>query len=199
MLKINEAATIPADVQTELDAIPAAERKDQWPRATNAIKAFKRAVKQHGMAVQNAKCVWCESKVGFSGRRSAHRDHIAPKDLYSAWTFEPYNLALSCEYCNGFEVKKDLDTIAVLASTYADSQFHIVHPYFDNPEEHISFVHEEARIVMKSLSPKGIWTIDKMRLDSPSATANRALEAALKDIALPPHLVALIEQAMEGL
>jgi hypothetical protein len=74
-----------------------------------------------------------------------------------------------------------------------------VHPYFDNPEEHISFVQEEARIVMKSLSPKGIWTIDKMRLDSPSATANRALEAALKDIALPAHLAALIEQAMEGL
>lgn len=199
MLKIDEAATIPADVQAGLDAIPAAERKDHWPRATNAVKAFKRAVKQHGMAVQNAKCVWCESKVGFSGRRSAHRDHIAPKDLYSAWTFEPYNLALSCEYCNGFEVKKDLDTIAVLAPAYADSQFHIVHPYFDNPEEHISFVQEEARIVMKSLSPKGIWTINKMRLDSPSATANRALEAALKDIALPAHLAALIEQAMEGL
>lgn len=199
MLKIEECATIDAAIQSALDLIPAHERKDQWVRQTNIVKAFKKAVKEHGMHVQEAKCVWCESKIGFAGRRSAQRDHIAPKDLYSCWTFEAENIALSCEYCNGFEVKKTLDTIDVVAANYAECSFRVVHPYFDDPAAHIGFVNEHQRIVLRGLSPKGIWTIGELRLDSPSSTASRALDVVLSDNSLPEHLASLIRQALEAL
>jgi hypothetical protein len=199
MLKLDESAAIDAAVQSALDLVPAEARKDQWSRQTNDVKAFKSAVKDHGMHVQSAKCVWCESKIGFTGRRSAQRDHIAPKDLYSRWTFEADNIALSCEYCNGFEVKKTLDTIEVIAADYGDCSFRIVHPYFDDPAVHIGFVLENQRVVMRGLSPKGIWTIGNMKLDSPSSTASRALDVVLEDAALPEHLAILVRQALEAL
>lgn len=196
MLNLNQAATIDPALSAALALVPEAIRKDEWERQTNNIKAFKKLVKDHGMVVQSEKCAWCESKIGPAGRRSVHRDHIAPKDLYSQWTFEPWNIVLSCEFCNGFEIKKDLDTVEVRAATYENSTFNIVHPYFDDTSIHIGFVEDGNRLVVQGFTNKGLWTIERLKLDSASATASRALEKVLADANLPNHLAELVEQAM---
>lgn len=199
MLTLSACAAIDPAVQTALDLIAVNDRKEAWGRQTNSIKAFKKAVKDHGMHVQKGKCVWCEAKVGHRGRRSAHRDHVAPKDLYPHWTFEAKNIILSCEYCNGFQVKKALDTIKVRAADYSKCKFWIVHPYLDDPERHIGFIMKKDRVVIKGLSQKGIWTVRELRLQSATATAARALDIVIDRAKLSAQDLSLIRQAMEAL
>lgn len=200
MLNLDQSATIEDEVQERLNLVPVASRKKEWGRKTNDVKSFKAAVKAHGMNIQGARCVWCEAKIGPTGRRTPHRDHIAPKDLYESWTFEPDNLAMSCEFCNGFEVKKDLDTIEVSSPNYQDCIFRIVHPYFDDPSLHIGFVEDEDddTVVMVGLSDKGIWTIENMDLDGTTATSFRAMEKSIVSMDLSEEQLQLIRQAMEG-
>lgn len=199
MLNLQACATVDKDVLIELQAVDDDAKKAEWSRQTNSVKAFKKAVMDHGMAEQDSKCVWCESKLGLKARRSAHRDHIAPKEHYRKWTFLPANIAIACEACNGFMVKSELDTIAVEASDYEDCNFRIVHPYLDNPIEHIEFVQEEKKIVMVALSDKGRWTIEHLQLDGTAATARRAFDRTLEEIGLSAHQREKISQAMAGL
>ena len=88
------------------------------------------------------------------------------------------NLAISCEYCNGFMVKGELNTVSVYNEQYADSEFLIVHPYIDDTSIHIQFVDNEAGhpILIEGLTERGIWTIDAMSLASPHMTKQRAQE-----------------------
>jgi hypothetical protein len=178
MINLDVCATIGAVVQTAMNAIPDEEKSDAWSRQTNAIKNFKSAVMVHGLAVQNKKCVWCTLAIDEEGRRTAHRDHIAPKGKHGNWTFEPFNIAISCEYCNGFKVKGEVETVATAAANYVDSDFLIVHPYLDDTTEHIEFVDNEAGhpIVIEGLTDRGIWTIDTMQLASTHLTKQRAQE-----------------------
>jgi hypothetical protein len=163
------------------------------------VKAFKKSVKDHGMDTQDKKCVWCEAKIGKSGRRTAHRDHIAPKHIYEQWTFVPKNIAMSCEFCNGFEIKKDLDTINLSAAVYEDCTFLIVHPYIDDPDEHIGYDEGNDPVLMVGLSDKGLWTIEKMELDGTAATGRRAIDKVFKDIGLPEQDEERLRQVMEHL
>ena len=199
MLNLQTCAAVEQNVLGELEAVADHVKKAEWSRQTNNVKAFKKAVMEHGMAEQDSKCVWCESKLGKLARRSAHRDHIAPKEPYRKWTFLPVNIAISCEACNGFTVKSDLDTIAVEAPNYEDCDFLIVHPYLDSPEEHIEFVQDEKRIVMVGRSVKGRWTIENLQLDGTAATARRAFDKALDDLGLSDHQREQIDQAMAAL
>lgn len=199
MLNLHAYATVDKDVLDELQAVDDDAKKAEWSRQTNSVKAFKKAVMDHGMAEQDSKCVWCESKLGLKARRSAHRDHIAPKGDYGKWTFLPANIAVACEACNGFTVKSDLDTIAVEAPNYEDCNFRVVHPYLDNPGEHIEFVQEEKKIVMVGLSVKGRWTIENLQLDGTAATERRAFDRILEDLGLSAHQREQIDQAMAGL
>ncbi|PIB26453.1 hypothetical protein BFP76_11055 [Amylibacter kogurei] len=199
MLNLQACATVDLNVLDELQAVDDDAKKAEWSRQTNSVKAFKKAVMDHGMAEQDSKCVWCESKLGLEARRSAHRDHIAPKEHYRKWTFLPANIAVACEACNGFTVKSDLDTIAVEAPNYEECDFRVVHPYLDNPVEHIEFVQEEKKVVMVGLSVKGCWTIKNLQLDGTAATARRAFDRILEDNGLSNDQRELINQAMASL
>ncbi|WP_299211224.1 hypothetical protein [uncultured Tateyamaria sp.] len=200
MINLNECATIAIAVQTALDAIADDEKSDAWNTQTNDVKAFKVAIMDHGIEVQNTRCVWCTLEVAEEGHRTAHRDHIAPKGKHGRWTFEPLNLAISCEYCNGFKVKGEVETVVTVAANYADVEFLIVHPYLDNTAEHIRFVDNGAGypIVIEGLSPRGIWTIDTMKLASPHLTKLRAMDHifAKETAALPAEDQDLFKRAV---
>ncbi len=153
-----------------------------WKSQVNEVKEFKRQLKKEGMVLQGGRCAWCGLPLGESGRRSVHRDHIAPKARYGQWTYHPMNLVLVCDYCNT-EVKKTLDTVRIVGDCYESSEFLIVHPYLeDTIEEHIVF--EEilggVGILIIGKSDKGRWTIEKLHLDSPSMTVRRAEEANIR-------------------
>jgi hypothetical protein len=203
MLNLDKAAEIDEEVQAKLDAIPVLDRAGKWNSRAEAVKIFKESILTHGLKEQDNRCVWCTLPVGAKGRRTPHRDHIAPKKKYSRWTFHAKNLAIACEYCNGFSVKKDLDPVDVDNDDYDAITFLLVHPYLEDATLHLSFVENEGEdepgVVIKGHSDKGLWTIEKLDLDTPGMTIERAKELlyhrARKD--LPAHFQQLLEQATE--
>jgi uncharacterized protein (TIGR02646 family) len=178
MKKLERAADVDAKVLAALAKVT--DKPAEWIRQTNVVKEFKSTTMKHGMAIQDGKCVWCTLAMGEKGHRTAHRDHIAPKKLYPEWTFVPLNIAIACEYCNGFSVKVDLDTVAVNAATYDTVEFYLVHPYLDDPAEHFAFAYGpngKAGVLISSDTTKGKWTIRNLHLDSDALTIERAKDA----------------------
>lgn len=180
MLKVSNPASIDPNDQRKLDAIPVGDRPVKWDKSkAKAVVNFKSKVLNHGLQIQNNKCVWCTLPVGATGRRTAHRDHIAPKKLYPEWTFYAKNLIVACEYCNGFSVKSDLDTVQIKNADYNRTKFSIVHPYIDNPKRHIRFREKkngEPGVIIEARTTKGLWTIKNLKLDSEGLTVERAKE-----------------------
>lgn len=197
-MKKIKPATIEAGIQTELDAINIADRSKNWDKSRrNCIKRFKASILLHGMQEQNEQCVWCTLTIGEAGRRTAHRDHIAPKGIYPQWTFVAKNLVLACEYCNGFSVKNDLDTVATAGITYDQTTFKIIHPYIDTPSDHIEFVDQVDKVLIQGISDKGKWTIENMKLDSSGLTTLRAKDLVFSRVIqnIPEEDALLLKQA----
>lgn len=178
MIKLIRHATIDAATQAKLDKYKINDRPKRWNGRAAAVVEFKNRVLEDGLVIQHEKCSWCMLPVGEIGRRTAHRDHIAPKSKHPQWTFLPINLVISCEYCNGFAVKGSIDTIETSAASYEDCAFYVIHPYLDDPSQHLSFLpmDDGSKILIQSLSTKGTWTIEKLKLDTPGATIERAKE-----------------------
>jgi uncharacterized protein (TIGR02646 family) len=199
MLDLNQFPAVDQSILDELSKISYGERAAAWNKKGKYVISFKRKIKEDGLKIQESRCVWCTLLLGKRGHRTAHRDHIAPKGDYPHWTFVPKNLVLACEYCNGFSVKCALDTVKVVASTYEGSEFFIVHPYEDNVVEHISFTELDkgAQITINGLSPKGVWTVQNMKLDSPELTVLRAQDHLYQKMfgSLPKHFKALLLKA----
>lgn len=194
MIKFDSCATISVEIQVGVDRFPVAEHPKRWDGKAKAVVAFKKEIMRQGLEIQGHRCAWCTLEVGEKGRRSAHRDHIAPKGIHPEWTFNAKNLVISCEYCNGFLVKGDIDTVEVVNNVYENCEFWVVHPYLDEVVEHISFRRADGAsdILVQSHSEKGKWTINVFRLDTPEATVLRA-----KDYLHAEHLVGLTVQDKE--
>jgi hypothetical protein len=201
MLDLELPAVINAQDQANLNLIPVVDRPKRWDKSrAQLVTRFKTTIMTHGMAVQDSRCAWCTLPVGAAGHRTAHRDHIAPKERYPQWTFTPMNLIVACEYCNGFAVKHDLDTIEVVQAEYEQCTFWIVHPYLDIVSDHVGFMEEEVAaqsVAIQGRSPRGHWTIEKLQLASPEMTSLRARElAADRAISkLAPHYQNLLARA----
>lgn len=180
MLNLRNAASIDDDLVESLGAINPEERVAAWKTKKKNIKIFKEIVMKHGLLEQKNRCVWCTLGIGSRARRTPHRDHIAPKEPYSTWTFEVLNIAISCEYCNGFAVKSSLDTVNKISTVYSEIEWRIIHPYFDNTEEHIIF-HGADESIIKGLSDRGLWTIDKLKLDDPGLTLERVKDKLFEE------------------
>lgn len=178
MIRLEQCPQIEPDILAKLERYPVASRPKRWEGKAKAVVQFKSEILIKGLVIQSNKCAWCTLPVGQEGRRTAHRDHIAPKAKYPQWTFLPMNLVIACEYCNGFAVKGEADTVSVVTDIYEDCGFHLVHPYLDEPSNHLCFIFEGdgASVTIRSLSDKGGWTIEKLKLDTPGATMERAKE-----------------------
>lgn len=203
MLNLLNCAVIPQPLLNRLNAVPATSRDEEWGRQTNDVKEFKNAVMVQGLVNQNNRCVWCGLLTGLHGHQRADRDHIAPKGKYPQWTFEPWNIAISCEFCNCFSVKVELDTVLTVAGTYNTSVFLVVHPYLENPASHLifGFQNNGEGVTVRATTLKGLWTVLHMKLDSPSLTMRRAMEVLYlqKHGSLPQHLQNLALAASAGL
>ncbi|MBS7459220.1 hypothetical protein [Pseudomonas syringae] len=176
MIKLNRCALIDSVILTALEKYPVDIRPARWDGRAKAVKSFKDEVMTQGLVIQSQKCAWCTLSVGPNGRRTAHRDHIAPKAKHPQWTFLAINLVIACEYCNGFSVKGEIDTIQKFGATYEDCEFLAVHPYLDEPADHLEFVGVSGKlpVVIRSDTSKGLWTIKYLQLDTPGATLERA-------------------------
>jgi 5-methylcytosine-specific restriction endonuclease McrA len=203
VIKFDRCAEIDEPVLTKLGQYLIKDRPKRWDGKAKAVVAFKKSILDEGLVIQSGKCGWCMLPVAADGRRTAHRDHIAPKAKHPEWTFLPINLVIACEYCNGFAVKGDIDTVEIAAKNYTESVFHVIHPYLEDPSLHLSFLSEadETKILIKSLSTKGTWTIESLKLDTPGATTERAKEYLHQQRmgSLPQPYAALLREAVLAL
>lgn len=202
MIKLNRCALIDHAILTALEKYPVAMRPARWDGRAKAVKSFKDEVMSQGLAIQSQKCAWCTLSVGPHGRRTAHRDHIAPKAKHPQWTFLAMNLVIACEYCNGFSVKGEIDTVQKFGETYEGCEFLAVHPYLDEPRDHLEFVESNGNlsVVIRSDTSKGLWTIKYLQLDTPGATLERAKDRLWEEYAgnLSPADQSLIAFASAG-
>jgi uncharacterized protein (TIGR02646 family) len=133
------------------------------------------SVKTALMQIQNDKCCYCE-------RRRPHTiegdvEHFRPKSHYFWLAFDFSNLFFSCKTCNSIykKAKFPLANESMKAKSYhADLSLEenlILHPEFDNIEEHITFDGAEAR--PKNDSSKGETTINSLELNNPKLLKER--------------------------
>lgn len=149
--------------------------KDPWGHGKNSAMEFKKEVTKLLLVEQSSRCVYCGSRL-FEKR--PHRDHIAPKKIYKQWMFWPKNLVLACFACNT-ERKGEFDPVLVLGRSYKATTFSFVHPYLDEPAEHIKYAPSGLQVLIstKNNSQKGQKTIDLFDLASPERTKQRAKDA----------------------
>lgn len=150
-----------------------------WKRNDGKYGSFKKNVTTTMMAAQSKRCAYCGTRL-FEKR--PHRDHIAPKSPHYNWTFWPTNLVLAC-YCCNVDCKGKADTVAVAASSYRRTTFTIVHPFFDDPADHLDFgVADKAILISpKNGSAKGAETIRLFKLMDPERAKERAKDLLLDD------------------
>lgn len=192
-------AEIDAETQNSLDALPEGDRSAAWNDKQNRhVQRFKRIVASHAALVQEGRCAWCNLLTGVDVRRSPERDHIAPKARYPRWTFVAQNVLMACESCNGPRIKGQRDPVEIAADEYESTTFLIVHPYRDDPADHLVY-NGPALLFVTGLTPKGIAKIDFFKLDSPALAIVRAMEflAPSKDLSTEDQ--ARLIEAMAGI
>ena len=107
---------------------------------------MKDKIKEQLTISQDEYCYYCGRSFYFFGPKETqesyiHIDHILPKNddngNYGKYVFEMNNLILACNICNGFNVKGNMDFSTTPQLPYQEMTFSIVHPHFENIEEHL--------------------------------------------------------------
>ncbi|MCS0674488.1 HNH endonuclease [Cytobacillus firmus] len=153
---------------------------DHWKRKDDELKSIKKHIKTLLINFQNNRCAYCG--LPLSETSNIEIEHIAPKGKRPQFTFTPYNLALACRFCNGFEKKGTKETITTLKNNYKLCDFNIVHPYFDNPRDHFNWVPKGRHILISHKTTKGKKSIEIFKLDSTPHNEARARLALYEDI-----------------
>jgi uncharacterized protein (TIGR02646 family) len=131
---------------------------NKWGIKSDEMKKMKTYIHQKLEEYQNKHCAYCGLE--YMATTYTNIEHIAPKKKYPQFMFKPENLVASCGRCNGFEKKGNRDTITNLVEEYNQCEFLIVHPYFDNPQDHFDFANQIQGLVITGKTAKGKTSID---------------------------------------
>lgn len=167
-------------------------------------KEIKEAIKTQLKLLQGTDCAFCGLDLN---SRVINIEHIAPKaaTLYPQFMFEKKNLILACSLCNGFEKKDTFNTIVNLSPVYLNCTFNIIHPYFDNPDDHLEYITDPNNglaylVQVKEIggieSPKGRQSVNLFELDSVAMTQERYKDALLATFGIPnfENLIDMVRQ-----
>jgi len=146
--------------------------KEMWDKPPDiTIKQIKSEIRSQLLNMQDFICAYCGLDLG--GTSEGQIEHIAPKGRYPQFTFEIENLAMACHYCNGFSKKGTKDTIQTLSVNYEDCEYKLVHPYYDNPDEHYEWTSANKRVLIQHKTNKGEYSINLFNLDDPQMSLLR--------------------------
>jgi len=156
-----------------------ATAQKHWKRNYGYYLTFKENVTTTMKVAQSNRCAYCGTRLH---EKRPHRDHIAPKNPYYKWTFWPINLVLAC-YCCNVDCKGEFDTVDFLSKSYSRTIFKIVHPFLDNPDDHLDFDLADKAILVrpKNGSAKGAKTIELFDLMEPERAKERAKDLLIDD------------------
>jgi uncharacterized protein (TIGR02646 family) len=149
-----------------------------WDRKDKAIKIFKNLLRKQLLKAQNDCCAYCGLPLGETGKTEI--EHLAAKGgaqrpKHVEFTFEVENLYLSCNLCNSPSKKGTKETIIYKDPiTYSNCTFKIVHPRYDTPSQHYSWVVSAEEVLIQGISSKGRESIKMFHLDSSPHTEARA-------------------------
>lgn len=147
---------------------------DRPPARKLELNSIKQNIKIQLIQTHDDECAYC----GLTLKETSpgEIEHIAPKadNKYPQFMFTPENLCLSCRLCNGFSKKGNHNTIEQYNDDYNRCSFTIVHPYFDNPDEHYGWVDNDIRIDIISLSSKASASIKMFDLAGEEQACGRA-------------------------
>lgn len=134
---------------------------------------LKKWIKDHYLKEQNFTCVFCRQKMVTKHKRVWDIEHIIPKSKYPQFLFEPRNLCVCCPDCNiSKNDQKVLDREGRKKFPTSSRAYRIVHPHFDNYEEHIQALDVGKLYLPKTT--KGRTTIRIYGLDRFMVDAGRS-------------------------
>lgn len=168
---------------------------------TEELQQVRSYIREHYRREQMGTCAYCKNPISLSTPSNAHVEHIAPKSLYLNFIFEPKNLCVICADCN--IIKRDQETFNISPNTVkpllanrerktyprSSSAFLIVHPHFDDWEEHI----QKFGIRYTDISDKGAFTINACRLNRFFHKKLNIPEELVSDDVLIHNMTAFIE------
>lgn len=138
------------------EALPFDDKKSSY-WSEDETKVVRHAIKDHYITEQDFRCCYCRCRVLSRNKADWQGDHVIARDTHAQFMFEPRNLAISCRGCNGAKSNKNVlknpkrKTFPVKASDYL-----IVHPHFDDYDEHIRWF---GQVCAPRKSTKGANTI----------------------------------------
>ncbi len=130
----------------------------------------RRVIRDYYKEKQNGNCAYCKQVVSLVSVHNCHVEHIVPKSLHLDFIFTPNNLCVICADCN--QIKREQEVLGVVPQTMTNgatrklyprskNSFLIVHPHFDDYDDHILIV--DGLYVDKS--KKGHFTIGACKLN----------------------------------
>lgn len=135
-----EAVTYSGKIEALVDAynaLKSSEKKaDYWEHADTSTA--RTHIKKHYIRIQKYRCCYCRQKTTSANSRQWDTDHIISRSESPAFMFHPQNLAVSCPDCNISKNRKAVSKSKATKRFPASSNSYvIVHPHFDEYEDHI--------------------------------------------------------------
>lgn len=190
MLNLNDPIRYTPEEKAHVENVLKPQQKGGWGDQKDMTKALKNRISTHTIIAQGGRCAYCESML----LRGAHAiEHIAPKGIYGEFAFEPYNLVTACTSCNSTTNKGENDTVKhpVDRQDYAANQFVIVHPYFDNPDDHFKYQDDDKTVFDEpNCSNEARETIKILHWNEMWAFNQRVATARMRD--LPVYVLTLV-------
>lgn len=184
MLNLNDPIIYTAAEKAHVDSVLKPQKSIGWKDQKDLTKAIKNRISTHTIIAQGGRCAYCEMPL----LRGAHAiEHIAPKGIYGEFCYEPYNLVTACSSCNSTSNKGEEDTVVSPANRedYSANRFKVVHPYFDNPDDHLKYIDaDHTTFDMANCSQKGKETIRMFHWNETWAISQRQMAAYMRRFSL---------------
>lgn len=128
------------------------------------LKEIKTRIKKHYISEQGSRCCYCDQHNPSPNHRVWDLEHIVSRSLSPQFLLEVRNLAAACPDCNIAKgEKRVIKTNTRVRYPTRSEDFAIVHPHFDEYDEHIA----RSGYVYAAKSTKGrktIYDCDLLRL-----------------------------------
>jgi len=165
MAEIANAVTLGRAELSIIEAVKARADFTHVSWSSEDLEPVRATIREYYRREQRGICAYCRGPVSIRGALNCHLEHIAPKSKYLDFMFDPKNLCVICADCN--TIKRDQEALAQEPETVLDigkprkryprttSAFLIVHPHFDQWDDHIQKVGK----YFVDKTPKGHFTI----------------------------------------
>jgi len=172
-LKVDRLPEFSQDVENYLLSLKPF-KATYWDLTSSEMKEYQRDLLKQLIEIQRNRCAYCGLGLDRNLVDREHFVHKAQAGGRPEFMFHPQNLFAACAFCNR-RLKGQRATLKVYCEDYTKCEFHIVHPFLDEPSNELLFVANKKghHVLAKAVTPKGKATIDFFKLDEKIMTCKR--------------------------